>query len=158
MPFREAIDADLPALAALYAEAVRAAGPAYYTPEQVETWATAAGLPTFRRLVPRPLTLVAEDEFGPAGFAGLAPDGHVASLYVRPDRMRQGIASALLRALLDHAADQGIERLYTEASALSRPVFERFGFALDEVERVELRGVAFERYRMVRRNGTDRQA
>lgn len=150
MPIREAVKADTSALAVLYADAVRAIGPTHYTPEQVEAWAASARLPTFRRLLPQPLTLVAEDETGPTGFAGLALDGHVTALYVRPDRMRQGVASALLHGLFTYAATHGIERLYTEASAFSRPVFERFGFVVDQIEHVEFRGVEFERYRMVR--------
>ncbi len=154
MQLREATETDVPALAALYADAVRALGPKHYSPEQVEAWAVFAQEERFRVFVLQPHTLVAEDETGPVGFAGLKPDGHVTALYVRPDRMRQGVASILLRALLDHATEHGIGRLYTEASEFSRPVFERFGFVLDEIERVERRGAWFERYRMVRNAST----
>lgn len=150
MRIRKAFEADVPTLAALYADAVRSAGPGHYTPEQVEAWAAFADEAAFRPFVSRPLTLVAEDDTGPVGFAGLKPDGHVTALYVRPDRMRQGVGAALLGAILDEAARQGVDRLYTEASAFSRSLFERFGFVLDSVERVERRGAWFERYRMVR--------
>ena len=49
---------------------------------------------------------------------------------------------------MDRARAQGIRRLRTEASVFSRPVFERMGFSLDEVEVVERRGAIFQRYRM----------
>jgi putative acetyltransferase len=154
---REATAADVPALAALYADAVRSAGPAHYNAAQVEAWAAFAdslprssGEDRFRRFVLDPLTLVTEDDSGVTGFAGLAADGHVTALYVRSDRMRRGIGSALMRAVIERAKAQGIERLYTEASAFSRPVFARHGFRLDEVEVVERRGATFERYRMSR--------
>jgi putative acetyltransferase len=147
---REATAADVPALAALYADAVHSAGPAHYDTTQVEAWAAFADEERFRRFVLDPLTLVVEDESGITGFAGLAADGHVTALYVRSDRMRRGIGSALMRAVIERAEAQGIVRLYTEASAFSRAVFERFGFRLDEVEVVERRGATFERYRMSR--------
>ncbi len=163
MHLRTAIAADVPALAALYAEAVRSAGPAHYDATQIEAWAAFAdslprssGEARFRSFVLAPLTLVAEDTVagdtsGIVGFAGLASGGHVTALYVRSDRMRRGIGSALLRALIERAEAQGIARLHTEASPFSRPVFARHGFVLDAVETVERRGATFERYRMVRR-------
>lgn len=147
---REAVAADVPALAALYGGTVRAAGPEHYDAAQVEAWAAFAGEARFRSFVLDPHTIVAEEEDGIVGFAGLGADGHVTALYVRADRMRRGIGSALLRAVIERAEAQEIGRLYTEASAFSRPVFERHGFRLDAVEVVERRGATFERYRMVR--------
>jgi putative acetyltransferase len=152
VPIREATAADVPALAALYAAAVRAAGPAHYDPAQVEA--------RFRRFLLDPLTLVAEDtsagdESGINGFAGLRKDGHVTALYVHPDRMRRGIASALLRAVIERAEAHGLRRLTTDASKVSRPVFARHGFQVEAVETVERRGATFERYRMVRDLATD---
>ncbi|MEP0549101.1 MAG: GNAT family N-acetyltransferase [Rhodothermales bacterium] len=149
MPIRAATAADVPDLAALYAAAVRIVGPAHYDAAQVEAWAAFAEEPRFRSFVLDPHTVVAEDASGITGFAGLADDGHVTALYVRPDRMRQGIGSALLCAVVERAGARGIARLYTEASAFSRPVFARHAFRLDAVEVVERRGATFERYRMV---------
>jgi len=148
---RAGTEADAPALAALFAAAVRAAGPAHYTPEQVDAWAAAADDPrAFHARLLRHETLVAEDDTGPIGFAGLAPDGHVTALYVRPDRMRRGVGRALLGAVLARAAARGIGRLYAEASAFSLPLFERAGFTVERVEVVERGGVRFERHRVVR--------
>ncbi len=156
MPLRTATPADVPALAALYAAAVRTVGPAHYDADQVEAWAAFADEPRFRRFVLDPHTFVAHDERGVTGFAGLADDGHVTALYVHPDRMREGIGSALMRAVVERAEALSISRLYTEASVFSRPVFARHGFRLDAVETVERRGVTFERYRMSRARGPAR--
>ncbi|MDX1420412.1 MAG: GNAT family N-acetyltransferase [Rubricoccaceae bacterium] len=151
MHLRAARPDDAPALAALFADAVRAAGPARYSPPQVEAWAAAADHPRalWHRLL-RHDTFVAEDETGPIGFAGLAPDGHVTALYVRPDRMRRGVGSALLDAVLARAETLGLGRLYAEASLFSLPLFERAGFTRSHVERIERRGVRFERHHVVR--------
>lgn len=150
MIIRDVTPADVPALAFLYADAVRSAGPSFYSEEQVEVWATVAEeAERFRSFVLEPSSLVAEDETGPIGFTGLDPDGHVTALYVRSDRMRRGVGSALLAAVMDLARQRGISQLYTEASAVSRPVFERAGFRVAEIETIERRRVLFERYRMV---------
>lgn len=142
---RTATAADVPALAALYRDAARACGPSAYTPAQVAAWASTADLPRFRAFVLGPETLVLEDDTGLVGFAGWRPDGHVASLYVRPDRMRQGHGQRLLAEVIARARRARLHRLHTEASAFSRPVFERAGFVLVGTEVVERGGVTFQR-------------
>lgn len=143
--------ADIPALAGLYADAVKVLGPAIYSPQQVAMWASfAEDLPAFSDFILKPTTFVAEDHTGPLGFCGIELTGHVASLYTRYDSGRGGIASMLLRHAIDHAGQQGTTRLDTRASAFSRPVFEKFGFKVREVETVVRHGVEFSRCIMVR--------
>lgn len=103
----------------------------------------------FREFVLAADTTVAEDGSGAVGFAGIDEPGGIVSLYVRPDRARQGIGSRLLGLLL--ARSPAPDRFWTHASALSRPLFERFGFAVVEAEVVERHGAQFTRYRMERR-------
>ncbi len=141
---------ELPRLAEVFEAAVRGLGPLRYTPEQVEAWVGGGRDKGVGSFLLGPHTLVAERDGGVIGFASFSPDGHLASLYVHPDHGRAGIGGRLLRALLREAAARGIDDLHTEASEFSRPVFERAGFVLDEVEEVERDGVAFTRYRMVR--------
>ena len=153
MHFRLATADDLPALAELYAYTVRKMGPALYTEDQVRVWsASPADAERFRRFVLNAHTLVAmvEDSAYPVGFAGLEPHGRIASLYVHADYCRRGIGSNLLAALLEKAQADGLTHLRTEASKFSRPVFERFGFKLDEVERGMHNGVPFMRFLMSR--------
>ena len=154
MHFRLATSADLPALSELYASVVRKLGPELYTEDQIRVWSASAENPErFRDFVLKPHTMVAvvDDSDAPVGFAGLEPTGRIASLYVHEDYGRQGIASALLKELLKKAADDGLTQLRCEASKFSRPVFERFGFRLDEVERGTHYGVPFMRYLMSKR-------
>ncbi|MEL7363956.1 MAG: GNAT family N-acetyltransferase [Bacteroidota bacterium] len=146
LPFRRATPADLPALAALYRDAVHTLGPLAYTPAQVAAWAATADEPRFEAFVLGPETLIVEDETGPIGFAGWRPDGHVASLYVRPDRTRQGLGLRLLTAVIESAQAAGVTRLHSEASVFSRPVFERAGFLVTGTEDIERRGATFTRY------------
>lgn len=148
---RAATAADVPTLAALYADAVRTTGPQAYTPEQVEAWRAAADEPfSFRLTVLNADVLVAEGASGIVGFCGLRADGYVSALYVRGDRQRQDVGAALLARLVAEAEVRRMARLFTEASAFSRGLFARHGFVLVEVERVERRGVPFDRYVMAR--------
>jgi putative acetyltransferase len=65
--------------------------------------------------------------------------------------MRKGVASQLLRRLLKEAQAKGLRSLHAEASAFSRPLFEKFGFSVVEEERINLKGCGFDRY-VVRAN------
>lgn len=141
---------DIPELARLYAGVVRRHGPERYSPAQVEAWASfAEDGPAFERFVRRCRTLLAEDETGILGFGGLEPGGRITALYVRSDRTRSGVGSALLSALLEEARARGMHELRAEASELSRDLLLRFGFRLEGEEQVERRGAGFTRYRMV---------
>ena len=81
-------------------------------------------------------------------FALLDPTDRLALLYCRGRASRQGRAGALLEALEQHARIQGVSRLRTEASQLSRPLLERRGWVVDAEETVILGGVSFLRWRM----------
>lgn len=147
MTIRDATDADAPALAVVFADAVRAVGPSRYTPEQVGAWAAAADNPaTFGHRVLSDRTFIADDQGEPAGFVSVGSDGHVAMLYVRGRWQGRGVGGRLLSAALAAAVGAGADRAYAEASAFSLPVFARAGFTEVGVESVEVRGVAFDRW------------
>lgn len=80
------------------------------------------------------------------GFTRLAPDGHVRAIYVRSDRFGQGLGSQLLQNLLSYAKNQGIHRLYAEASEFSLGLCLKFGFQQFDTEVVDRNGVQFQRY------------
>ena len=119
-----------------------------YATEALEAWAQFSQRPQFRQFILENDTLVAEGGGEILGFAGLDASGRVASLYVSPKYARQGIGSMMLSAVLDHGRKGGLSSFHTEASEMSRPLFERFGFAVTECETVERRGVQIHRYIM----------
>lgn len=153
LTLRDAREADLADLARIYADAVSRLGPEHYAPDAVAAWSAFARDARFRDFILGPRTVVAEDDSGIVGFGGLGEDGHIASLYIRPDRARQGIGARILDELLRTGEALGIRRFHTEASEHSRPLFQRFGFEVVEVEVVERQGVQIERYRMERHEG-----
>jgi putative acetyltransferase len=147
---RRARESDVSELARLYSASVRALAPGFYPPESVIAWAAFAEDPGFRDFVLAVDTLVVEDSSGLIGFAGLDQSGRITSLYVRPDRTRKGVGSRLLSTLLGSSPRP--LRFWTQASTLSRPLFERFGFVVVETEVVERHGAKLERYVMERRS------
>ena len=162
---RVATPADVPALAALYANCARTLGPSCYTPEQVAAWASfGADLAGFADYVLKADTwlAVAATWFGidqqhrdpagaaPLGFSGVDDSGEVKSLYVRPDMMRHGLACDLLAHGLARAQARGLQRFTAWATPFSLPVFQRAGFVLVERVRAEFAGAMFERIRVTR--------
>ncbi len=150
MLIRRADSRDLPQLSQLYRDSVEAIGPTAYSPQQVTAWSAFAQADNFALFIATATTFVAEDASGIVGFCGIEADGHVASIYVRPDSMRLGIGSRLLSHVLLHANDLGLRRLHVEASHFSRPLFLRHGFVDSGTEVVERNGVSFERFLMER--------
>jgi putative acetyltransferase len=129
-PFRTS---DAEALAALTLAAIRVTGLRAYTPEQVAAWA--AGHPGAERFIASAAKgdtiLVAVDAEGaPLAYALTEPDGHCDMLYCHPDYAGRGLAAALLVETEICARAAQITCLFTEASELARPVFERAGYAL----------------------------
>ncbi|GAB4038775.1 MAG: hypothetical protein Fur0014_07870 [Rubrivivax sp.] len=144
---RRATAADVPALAALYAEAARTLGPQVYTPDQVAAWERfGADTPAFRDYILGATTWIDGDP--PQGFCGIASDGEVRSFYVRAALTRRGLGTRLLAHALAQARAAGCSSFRAWATPFSRPVFERAGFRLEAVVREPYQGVLFDRYRM----------
>lgn len=129
-PFR---GSDAPALAALTGAAINAIGARAYAPDQIAAWA--ARHPGPQRFIASAAKgdtiLVAVDAADtPIAYALLEADGHCDMLYCHPDHAGRGLGAALLAAVEAAARQAGTARLFTEASELARPVFERAGYAL----------------------------
>ncbi|MDO9075620.1 MAG: GNAT family N-acetyltransferase [Rubrivivax sp.] len=154
--FRLATSADVPTLAALYADAARKLGGWCYTPEQVAAWsAFGADTPAFRDYVLGSRTWVAQrvdgvdgDITGVLGFCGIDDHGHVHSLYVRADHNRRGLGTALLAHAMADARQRGLTHFSAWCTPLSEPVFARAGLVVVERPLAEFEGVAFRRCRM----------
>jgi putative acetyltransferase len=97
------------------------------------------------------LVLVAADEQDHVvAFIDLERDGHIGRLFCGPEAAGQGIASQLYDRLESAASEQGINRLFTEASELARRFFERKGFTVLERQDKVLREVPIHNYRMAK--------
>ena len=85
------------------------------------------------------LTLAAHEEAALAGLIRVVEDGHtivfVQDILVRPDYQRQGIGSALLRAVLERYADVRQIELVTDNTPETRVFYQSAGFQeLSEID------------------------
>ena len=138
--------ADAPLLREIYADAVESQAPGLYSDAQVRAWAALAWLPgVLDRTLAEGSGWISGDG---AAFAIRHPQERLSLLYCRGSAARQGHGSALLARIELEAQADGVQRLRTEASQLSRPLLERRGWRVVAPETISIGGVLFERYRM----------
>ncbi|MFT4090533.1 MAG: GNAT family N-acetyltransferase [Asticcacaulis sp.] len=146
---------DAEALSAPYARAVSQTGPRAYSPDQVAAWLSLT--PDAARIgamMAGRWCFVATTDT-PAGFIDLESDGHIDMLYVAPEATSMGVGWHLYQHAEAFAREQGLTRLYTEASEIARPFFERQGFRVLHRRDLNLSGVAIHNYAMEKLLGTD---
>ena len=130
----------------IYADAIETQAPVLYSDDQVKAWAALAWLPgVLDRTFAEGSGWISG---GDAAFAIRDPQDRLSLLYCRGKAARQGHGSALLARVEADARADGVQRLRTEASQLSRPLLERRGRRVVAPETITIGGVAFERYRM----------
>ena len=143
------------AIATIYHRAIHEIAVGAYTPEQCHAWAGEKPDPQrwkARCELKRPFVFIAHGEI--AGFLELDTDGHIDCAYINPDYQRQGIMSRLVRHAISICFSFGLKRVYTEASHCARPMFEKLGFGVVLENRVTIRGVELQNYKMELRNET----
>src|SRR5215471_1429481 len=138
-------------LSTVFFDAVRTAGLRDYSQAQVEAWAPAKPDPASVEARARDgrLTLVAVNEVDePIAYGDLEANGHIDHLFCCPEVIGTGMASTLYDRLEQEAREQGITRLFVEASEAAHKLFLRKGFV--EIRRREfiLRGVLIHNYVM----------
>ena len=140
---------DAEGIARLYEMSVREIAIEKYTPEEVEVWASYADeIEEIRHRLAEGLTLVAESGNIPVAFGQLKPVDHVAFLYTIKEYSRIGIATDIYKRLEDHALVRGAEYLTTDASRISKPLFEKLGFQLECPVIEKRKGVELECFKM----------
>lgn len=153
MPYRirQYAVGDAEALHSVTLAAISVVGLSAYSREQIDAWSARHG--SAQRLADRAanghaIFIAANADNIPVAFSLLEPDGHLDQLYCHPDHTRRGLADGVLRAAEDRALISGITRLYTEASELARPAFERAGYTLLHRRDFDIDGVAIHNYAM----------
>ncbi|MES2943166.1 MAG: GNAT family N-acetyltransferase [Pseudomonadota bacterium] len=152
MQIRPYTSADLGAVARLFTDAVHTLAASHYDAAQREAWAPQPpDLDYWQQRLAALHLLIAQDGSGHMlGFVGYEDNGHIDLLFTAPQAARRGVASQLYLASEVQLFEQGTTRLFTEASLLSRPVFERLGFEVVQEEQVSLRGAVFRRFAMAK--------
>jgi len=136
---------DAEAISDLYRNSVTEIGIERYSQAEVEAWASYADeIEELRHRLAEGLTLIAECRGRMAAFGQLKPANRVEFLYTLKDFSRMGIATLLYGRLEEAAVASGSRVLHTDASRISRPLFEKMGFFLVEAVVEERKGVKLE--------------
>ncbi|WP_336368608.1 GNAT family N-acetyltransferase [Marinobacter sp. C2H3] len=140
---------DLSPLVRLFTDSVHQLAASAYDETQRNAWASRTPhLDTWRARLESLETLIAEDGDQLAGFISYEPNGHIDLIFTTPNSARKGVASALYQEAEARLREAGVTSLFTEASVVARPFFERQGFSVESEQKVTVRGVHFLRYAM----------
>ncbi|MEM7518772.1 MAG: GNAT family N-acetyltransferase [Planctomycetota bacterium] len=133
----------------LFFESIRVGAAEAYSECERAAWASAPPQgEAWNQRLQQPISLVAEDERGLAGFMTLTAENCIDLAFVRSDRIGQGVAKALYDELLGRALALGKKKLFVQASLMARPFFERQGWTVREERRPVLDGVELTCFRM----------
>lgn len=148
---RRFLPGDEAALARIMRTAIEQIGPRGYSQAQVEAWAESAH--PAQRFLERAgrgdVVVLALDRSGePIAYCLIEPDGHVDHLYCDPRHAGRGIGGRLLEEVECVARELAQMHLFTEASELARPVFERAGYRETGRRDFEIGGVPMHNYAM----------
>ena len=82
------------------------------------------------------------------GFATRYPENRLSLLYVKGNFKRRGLGTIILDSIETDALKSGINKLYTEASLLSYKLLLKRKWEIDRKEKINIKGLIFERYKM----------
>ena len=138
---------DHDALVEIYRQAVLGSTGQLYS--EAQQWAWAEQSHTLRSLLRKGAGFVISDRLDePIAFSLLYPADRLALLYSHPDAQRQGCGQLLIESIEQAARNNGVAALRTEASLISKPLFERLGWQVSWREELRIGGVVFQRFRM----------
>lgn len=133
----------------LFYDSVHEIGKQYYNAEQLEAWAPTP--PDYDSWISylnefKPNLMIEHGKI--LGFLSFESNGHVDRLYVHKNHQRQGVATMLYQHVEQFALEEGIEKLFTEASYLAKPFFEKMNFSTVKKNNVCRDGVLLNNFSM----------
>ena len=127
---RPYVPADVKRCAEIFRASIEELAAEDYNADQREAWAsTADDEAAFAARVGDGLTLIAIIDGDAVGFATLKGAEKIEMLYVDPEHADQGVGRTLIDALTRLATARGAKRLTTDASDVSKSLFESQGFS-----------------------------
>lgn len=151
MHIRPYKNSDLAGVAQLFTDAVHGLAVTHYDAIQREAWAPRPpNLDQWALRLRALQILLAQDAERSKllGFVGYEEDGHIDLLFTSPAASRNGVASLLYGHAETALRSLNVREIFTEASLVSRPFFERQGFAVSAEQCVERRGAILRRFAM----------
>jgi len=133
----------------VYFTAIRMVCSQNYSQEQVKAWAPDDfDMNLFQEKISHLNPFVAKLDSTVVGYADLQEDGLVDHFFVHGKHQSMGVGSALMKAIL--AKGNGLPRLYSNVSHTATPFFQNYGFVVQQVQDVQVRGCTLQNNVMVR--------
>lgn len=149
MEYRQYKDTDLQKVIDLFYQTVHEVNKDDYTEDQLEAIAPKeANIYHWQKSLEKNHTIVVEDQEELIAFGNIGKTGYLDRLYVRPDHLREGIATKLVTELESYAKKHGSYVINVTSSITSRPFFESLGYHVIEEQINERRGERVLRYLM----------
>ena len=146
---RPAAHNDAAQIAELFRRAVLHIEASHYSDSEKAAWIQGADNAAFwQKRIGRGCIRLAAQNDRILGFIEYLPEqNHLDCLFTDPDHQRQGVASALLSAVLPQAdADKTVT---TDVSAAALPFFKKQGFILQHQNQIQRNGLVLINYRMI---------
>ena len=149
MEFRRYKDTDLHEVMNLFYTTVHEVNKEDYTEDQLEAIAPKeANEYHWQKSLEKNYTIVVEENHEIIAFGNIGKTGYLDRLYVRPDHLREGIATKLVDELESYAQKHGSYVINVTSSITSKPFFESLGYRVLEEQINERRGERVLRYLM----------
>lgn len=139
---RPYLPSDAATLAAIFVASIEQVASEDYDVDQVAAWTSKADdEAAFGAHLAGQLTLVATIGGETAGFASMRGTDHLDMLYVHPEALGQGVATALTAAMEKLATARGALQMKVDASDTAEPFFASRGYRAQQRNSIEIEGV-----------------
>jgi putative acetyltransferase len=100
-----------------------------YTPDQLQYWLSYSTLEKFQERLANQPSFVAEFNDKIIGYVRRNPEiDELCSIFVDPDNIQQGVATALMEVAYQDAISQGVKELWLFASLTMVPIYQAIGW------------------------------
>lgn len=123
----------------VYFTAIRLICISDYSEAQVKAWASDKfDLTLFQEKLDYLNPFVASVQSKIVGYADLQADGLIDHFFVHGEHQSMGVGRALMNAILEKGRNKS--KLYSNVSMTAKPFFQHYGFKIEKVQEVEIRG------------------
>ena len=135
----------------VYFDSIQSINEKVYNQEQKRAWSSQAwDNPNFDKSITEGKGWLVNEKSKIIAFATRYPNNKISLFYCIGDSQRKGYGTKLLYKLETDAINEGLTSLSTEASLISYKLFIRNGWEIIRKEKIIIKNIYFERYKMIK--------
>ena len=151
MNLKQITDKDQLELKKIYFDSILSIDESIYNNEQKRAWASQAwDNKKFDLTISEGIGWVINENGKTLAFATRYPKNRIALFYCKGDSQRKGYGTKLLNKIEKEATAEGLTYLSTEASLISYKLFLRKKWKIIRKEKIIIKNIIFERYKMIK--------